>query len=86
MEYSSKAHICAHHQGFRFECNQCNQSFVNNQSLKNHTLVVHEGAKIKCNFCDKQFVTEYLLNSHVKSLHNLEFPRHRKSEQCYWVT
>ena len=53
-----------------YACNQCDQQFVQQSSLKRHIQSVHEGMKYACNQCDYQTLRKDHLNNHINLKHS----------------
>ena len=57
------------HESVRYACNQCDQQFTQERSLKNHIQSKHEGVKYTCNQCDYQAGYQSNLTEHIQSIH-----------------
>ena len=66
------------HTGDKFNCNQCQSSFVTQQGLKIHQLTIHErGGRFgerpyKCNQCQATYTQRSCLNYHLRKKHQSE--------------
>ena len=61
----------------RYTCNQCDQDFKHEFSLKNHFIEVHENPfkQFQCDRCDKKYGRKGDLVKHIKDFHeNIRFP------------
>ena len=53
----------------RFECDQCDKTYLNRTILKQHIQVIHEGVRYPCNQCDYQAKKKCHLTTHIESKH-----------------
>ena len=54
------------HEGFRYECDQCNCTYRDNRNLLKHMKSKHEGVTYQCEYCDHESNTEILLKKHIR--------------------
>ena len=54
---------------FRFECDQCDKTYLNRNILKQHKQVIHEGVRYPCDRCDYQAKKKCHLITHIESKH-----------------
>ena len=57
------------HEGLRFPCNKCDQTYTQKGHLQTHIKSVHDGVTFVCDFCDKVFNRKDKLNTHKKNKH-----------------
>ena len=53
----------------KFQCKDCERTFVSQQGLWLHTKSKHEGVKYACNQCDYQATQQSNLTKHIQSVH-----------------
>lgn len=67
-----------------YECNECQEKFKHQMSLKAHKEKVHEGKVIlrifQCDMCKAEFRAKQMLINHIKNKHSDE--KQYKCEQC----
>ena len=54
---------------FRFECDQCDKTYLSREGVKKHKQTAHEGVKYPCDQCDYQATRKYHLTVHIQSMH-----------------
>ena len=55
--------------GGSFQCQECEQTFAQNKSLKRHVEALHGGIKYKCQQCPKEFTQIENQRRHVMTIH-----------------
>ena len=69
-----KFHVERDHEGIRYKCEECEQLFTDQKTLRNHFKKVHEGFDRVCGVqgCAQEFETSDDLIEHLKKEHNLK--------------
>ena len=74
-------HIFVHHDGKRFQCDECDVSFGSRRGLQLHRKTVHlKISNYKCRFCGKLCTQKSNLKTHIKAVHLKE--RNHKCDKC----
>ena len=58
-----ETHKLSHHDGVRYNCNQCSYKSTQKSSLNAHKRVVHEGIHHECDKCSYTGISPYPLKS-----------------------
>ena len=62
--YYLKLHRTSKHEGVRYSCDQCENSFLN--GLKSHKISKHKGVRYPCDQCDYTSTLTHGLKAHIK--------------------
>ena len=71
----------------RFECDQCDKTYLDRHSLKKHIQSAHEGLRYPCDLCDYQATKMNHLKVHIQSVHEAvkfvcEHCEHNFTQKC----
>ena len=77
---SLKDHIKSVHEGVKYSCDSCHQTFSHRETVRKHFQSVYEGVRYKCDDCDQSFTFRSSLKEHYQNIH--EGIRHKCDSSC----
>ena len=77
-----KSHQCSKvHEGKKsYDCNFCDATFIDSDTLTKHDKLYHEGTQ-KCDQCGKTYTNKFVLRKHIREIH-MDIRKQFQCEYC----
>ena len=67
LKHNQNAHVRYIKESKKYNCKQCERSFLSNWKLLEHYKVSHQEMKYNCKNCEKRYMSRQKLSQHVKT-------------------